>query len=97
MDTETDNAQILDIFKAFANKERIKIMRAISEKEKNVGQLEVITGLSQSALSQHLSRLRYSGLVKTRREAQTIYYALNKDLINPAINFFYHITKGTLS
>ena len=33
-------------------------------------------GLSQSALSQHLSKLRAQKLVKTRRDAQTIYYRL---------------------
>jgi DNA-binding transcriptional ArsR family regulator len=33
--------------------------------------------LSQSALSQHLAKLRNQGLVVTRREAQTIYYSIN--------------------
>lgn len=41
-----------------------------------MGELERI-GLSQSVLSQHLSRLRRGGLVKTRRSAQTIFYSLS--------------------
>lgn len=94
MDTEAENTEILDIFKAFANKPRIKIMRALSEEEKNVGQLEAITGLSQSAVSQHLGRLRNSGLVKTRRDAQTIYYTLDKEVVKPVLNYFSYITKG---
>ena len=42
----------------------------------SVGQLNEQVPLSQSALSQHLSVLREAGLVKTRRESQTIYYSL---------------------
>ena len=44
--------------------------------EMNVGALADAVGLSQSALSQHLARLREEGLVATRREAQTIHYRL---------------------
>ena len=42
-----------------------------------VGELEELVGLSQSALSQHLARLRRDGMVKTRRDAQKIYYSLS--------------------
>ena len=45
-------------------------------RELPVGQLNERIALSQSALSQHLSRLRAKGIVSTRREAQTIYYRL---------------------
>jgi DNA-binding transcriptional ArsR family regulator len=51
-----------------------------NEGEKTVGELEKIVGLSQSALSQHLARLRKDGLVTTRRDAQAIYYRIS----NPA-------------
>ena len=44
--------------------------------EKNVGELEQIVGLSQSALSQHLSRLRRDNILATRRAAQTIFYSI---------------------
>lgn len=42
-----------------------------------MGDLERRVALSQSALSQHLARLRRDGLVTTRRAAQTIYYSLS--------------------
>ena len=58
------------------NTHRLMILCQLSKGEKNVGELERIVGLSQSALSQHLARLRTDHLVKTRREAQTIYYSL---------------------
>ena len=44
--------------------------------EKPVSELVRRVGLSHSALSQHLARLRRDELVQTRREAQTIYYSL---------------------
>ena len=53
------------------------ILCLLLEGEKSVGQLVALIGLSQSALSQHLARLRRDRLVRTRRVAQTIYYALD--------------------
>jgi DNA-binding transcriptional ArsR family regulator len=44
--------------------------------ERSVGALVDAVGLTQSALSQHLAKLRAVGIVATRREAQTIYYRL---------------------
>lgn len=45
--------------------------------ERSVSELEAVVPLSQSALSQHLAKLRAGGLVATRREAQTIFYSLH--------------------
>lgn len=59
---------------AMANPVRIEILTYLSEEEISVGMLGDRIGLSQSALSQHLAKLRSAGLVTTRREAQTIYY-----------------------
>ena len=52
------------------------ILCKLIEGECSVGELVAAVGLSQSALSQHLARLRNDRLVATRREAQTIYYRL---------------------
>ncbi len=46
------------------------------DREHTAGELEALVGLSQSAVSQHLARLRREGLVSTRREGQNIYYRL---------------------
>jgi len=64
------------LLKAMANERRLLILCHLAQGEKSVGELERLVGLSQSALSQHLARLRRDKLVATRREAQTIYYAL---------------------
>ena len=51
-------------------------MCVLSDGEKSVGELEKLIDLSQSALSQHLARLRRDEIVNTRRDAQTIYYSI---------------------
>lgn len=67
------------LLKAMSNERRLMILCHLVAGEKSVGQLEQLVGLSQSALSQHLARLRKDGFVRTRREAQTIYYSLKGD------------------
>lgn len=65
-----------ELLKAMSNEKRLMILCYLAEGEKAVGEMERLIGLSQSALSQHLARLRRDGLVKTRRSSQTIYYSL---------------------
>lgn len=72
---------VVMLLKALSNKRRMMILCALCTKEQSVGELEKIVGLSQSALSQHLARLRRDGFVKTRREAQTIYYSTDNPLV----------------
>ena len=60
------------LLKAMSNQHRLMILCQLVPGEKCVSELEEIIGLSQSALSQHLARLRRDNLVSTRREAQTI-------------------------
>ena len=77
-----DKAQDASRFlKAISNKHRLMILCNLVESERSVGELEKIVGLSQSALSQPLARLRKEEVVKTRREAQTIYYSLQDENI----------------
>ena len=64
------------LLKALSNEYRLLILCNLTEGEKSVGHLQTLVDLSQSALSQHLARLRQDGLVKTRRKSQTIYYSL---------------------
>jgi len=65
------------LLKALANEARLMVLCALVAGEHSVGELQEACGLSQSALSQHLARLREEGLVATRRSAQSIYYRLD--------------------
>src|SRR5215208_7637695 len=64
------------LLKAMSNEHRLLILCQLVRGEKSVGELVRLVGLSQSALSQHLARLRRDSLVRTRREAQTIFYTV---------------------
>jgi DNA-binding transcriptional ArsR family regulator len=65
-----------DFLKSLGNPQRLRILCLIMEKERPVGELAGEVGLTQSAVSQHLARMRQEGIVRSRREAQTIYYQL---------------------
>ncbi len=75
-----DNASRASVLlKTMANEWRLLILCHLAEQERSVSELEKLIGLNQSALSQHLAILRREQLVKTRREAQSIYYSLASD------------------
>lgn len=69
------------LLSAMANPKRLMILCSLVEGEVPVGVLASQVGLSQSALSQHLSKLRAQKLVKTRRDAQTIYYSSTSESV----------------
>ncbi len=69
------------VLKALANEKRLKVLYYIADEELSVGKIEKLVGLSQSALSQHLAVLRAENLVKTRREAQTIFYEIKDNKV----------------
>ena len=62
--------------KAMANQNRLLILCHLIEGEKSVGELERAIGLRQPTLSQQLARLRSGNLVRTRRNAKSIYYSI---------------------
>lgn len=61
---------------ALANPKRLLVLCSLVEKERSVGELAELVRLSDAALSQHLAKMRALGLVRTRRNGQTIYYSL---------------------
>ncbi len=70
-------AEVADILRALASERRLMILCKLVEwGEANVTSLAEAVGLSQSALSQHLARMRDEGIVATRRESQTIWYRI---------------------
>jgi len=77
-----------------ANDRRLMILCELSKKERSVGELGEVIGLSQSAVSQHLARLRHSHLVRTRRESRTIYYSLVGPGVTKVIGALYELYCG---
>lgn len=71
-------AEATRLLKAISSEPRLLTLCYLSEAgEMSVGELAEQVGLSQSALSQHLGRLRDEGLVATRKEAQTVFYRIS--------------------
>lgn len=64
-----------DFLSLFAHSKRLEVLELITQREWDVTSLADKVGLSQSALSQHLKKLRHGKLVMTRREAQTLYFS----------------------
>lgn len=68
---------VADRLALLANAKRLMILCELAKGERSVGALQQAVGLGQSALSQHLARLRQAGMVDTRRESQTIHYRIS--------------------
>ena len=74
---EASAAQAAKLLKALSNERRLMILCKLVERgEDNVNSLAETVGLSQSALSQHLAKMREEGLVTYRRESQTLWYRI---------------------
>ncbi|MDK4544700.1 metalloregulator ArsR/SmtB family transcription factor [Kingella kingae] len=72
---EQQAEQAAQFLKTLGNPVRLQILCLLAdEKELSVGELVALLPLTQSALSQHLAKLRDEGLVAYRRESQTLYY-----------------------
>ena len=73
-DMENNSEEAAQLMGMLSNQKRLMILCQLLDGEKSVMALVDAIKISQSALSQHLAKLRASGLVATRRDAQTIYY-----------------------
>lgn len=74
---ERKAAEAAALLKLLANEKRLLILCQLAKvREISVSGLLDAVGLSQSALSQHLAKMREEGLLATRRDAQTIYYRI---------------------
>ncbi|MDT0683235.1 metalloregulator ArsR/SmtB family transcription factor [Roseicyclus sp. F158] len=77
-----------------ANTKRLLILCELSKGERTVGVLQRTVGLSQSALSQHLAKMREAGMVATRREGQAIHYRIDDPQIEAVMAALYETFCG---
>lgn len=83
-----------EMLKALANRHRLMILCQLIEAERSVGELAEFLELRDSTVSQHLAWLRKDGLVSTRREGQTIWYALASEPVRRLVETLYDIYCG---
>ncbi|TXR53795.1 ArsR/SmtB family transcription factor [Reinekea thalattae] len=88
---ERNAAGAASLLKALSNESRLLILCNLAGGEKCVGELNEKIPLSQSALSQHLARLRSDELVTVRKEAQTVYYRIASKEAEAIISVLYNL------
>lgn len=85
-------AEAANVLKSLAHEGRLLVLCMLAEAgEVSAGELTSRIGLSQSALSQHLSRLRAEGLVTTRKQAQSVFYRIADPKVLDILNALHGI------
>jgi len=74
-------AHVAELFRAFSDTSRVRIMSALVDGEKNVGALAQLVGISESAVSHHMRGLRQMGMVQARRDGKEVYYRVEDEHI----------------
>jgi DNA-binding transcriptional ArsR family regulator len=91
MELQSKAETVEALLKSVGNRNRLIVLCELLKGERSFGALLPAIGLSQSALSQHLARLRADGIVATRRESQTIHYSLASEKVSRLIGLLYEL------
>jgi ArsR family transcriptional regulator len=73
---EHSGAHVAELFRAFSDTSRVRIMSALLDGEKNVSALAELIGITESAVSHHMRGLRQMHLVTSRRDGKEVYYSI---------------------
>ncbi len=79
------------MLKLLANAKRLMILCHLVEAEKTVGELADLVGLSGSAMSQHLARMREHQLVESDKRGQMVYYRVGSPEVSAILSTLYLI------
>lgn len=74
-------AHVAELFRAFSDTSRVRILSALVSQECNVGTLAERVGISELAVSHHLRGLRQMRLVQARRDGKEVYYRVEDEHI----------------
>lgn len=84
--------QVSDFLKGLANPQRLLILCHLTEGEKSVSDLIEATGIAQTSMSQHLSKLKEENIVIFRRDHRTLHYSIShtaaKQVMDVLYNYF---------
>ena len=85
--------EMAKFYKVLGDETRLRILYALSQKERCVTDLVDILGMSQSSVSHQLRILRDNGQVRTRRDGRNIYYSLDdKHVLDIFLEALQHIS-----
>ncbi len=82
---EDEMFDLAELFKVFGDSTRIKILFALFETERSVGEIAELLNMTQSAVSHQLKILRQSKLVEARRDGKQIFYSLADEHVHTII------------
>jgi ArsR family transcriptional regulator, virulence genes transcriptional regulator len=71
--------QASNFLKAFSGRTRLALLCLLRDGEKSVGELARLSEVRDTAVSQQLALLRREGIVRARRDGQTIFYSIASD------------------
>jgi len=74
-------AHVAELFRAFSDTSRVRLLSALVNQELNVGTLASLVGITESAVSHHLRGLRQMHLVQARRDGKEVYYRIDDEHI----------------
>ena len=86
--------RVSELMKVLSNEHRLMILCQLAEGEKSVGELAELLSVRQAALSQQLALLRKDGMVRTRRQAQNVFYSLAREDVRSLMGFLYETYCG---
>lgn len=73
-------ADIVDVFKALADENRIRILSLLKNGELCVCDIEAVLGIKQSNASRHLNKLKTAKIITSKKKSQWVYYRINDEL-----------------
>lgn len=90
-DLEPKIEQAAELMTMLSQPMRLRVLCGLAEGERSVGDLALVCGLSQPAMSFHLRKLRDAGIVDTRREGQTIFYRVTSGEVRAVLEVLYRL------
>lgn len=92
---QRENEDMAELLKALAHPVRLCMVRGLMERGRNnVSYMESCLDLSQSGISQHLSKLKAAGIVKGTREGNEIYYELCNEQVKEIVKLLFKEEKS---
>lgn len=74
-------SDIAEVFKVMGHPLRLRIINELSGSDKTVSQLQHLIGVPQAMLSQHLTVLRHSKIIKSVRKGHMVYYSITNPVV----------------
>jgi ArsR family transcriptional regulator len=78
---EHQAAHVAELFRAFSDTSRVRIISALMTGEMNISALAEVVGISESAVSHHMRGLRQMRMVQSRRDGKEVYYRIDDEHI----------------